>query len=340
MEFLYNKALQINIYPLDFPHLRSTLKHQIKVWSEQVDSISVTLDIRRSVAGRYRSDQYDDLLDKTRTLLAELCQDEPKLIVSEVDYSSEMRESVAALFFNEKFVPDKAWDGGPYYSYFFGLRAASARYVFHIDGDMLFGGGSQSWMNEAIHFFSENPDVLFIAPLAGPPLPGGRSESHRLLDGNLAQKLNHTSLALEFDHVSTRVFLIDMERFIQHVVFVDAIEIGLLRKLKAFLLGHPRLALEAESVLSITMQNRKMCRVDIYGETPGMWSLHPPFRSEEYYANLPKIIGRIESGEIPEGQLGDHNLNDSFIDWSSARMSQTKTKRLVRQLKHVLRRCL
>ena len=68
-------------------------------------------------------------------------------------------------------------------------------------------------------------------------------------------------------------------------------------------------------------------RVDFLGAAPGMWSLHPPYRSEEFYREPPRLIERIESGEVPEAQRGDYELNDSMFDWSRARR-----RRMVRRL--------
>jgi hypothetical protein len=62
-----------------------------------------------------------------------------------------------------------------------------------------------------------------------------------------------------------------------------------------------------------------LSRVDFLGAEPGMWSLHPPFRSPEFYEALPRLIERIEASEVPETQRGDYDLNDSMLDWSSAR---------------------
>ncbi len=67
------------------------------------------------------------------------------------------------------------------------------------------------------------------------------------------------------------------------------------------------------------MQRHHLHRVEFLGEPPGMWSLHPPYRSPNFYESLPDLIQRIESGNIPEAQRGDHDVNDSLIDWSSAR---------------------
>jgi hypothetical protein len=338
MEFAHRTALQINIYPLDLPHLQNSLGNQLKMWAGQVDAISITLDIRRSSAGRYRGDHYEDSLAKMRVLLADLGERESKLKVTEVDYSDAARAKVAQRYFRGGVLPDKAWDGGPFYSYFYGLYAADARYIFHIDGDMLFGGGSHTWISEAIAYMEANLDTLVMAPLAGPPHPDRVSGQHKLMGGGYARDLAHASVALEFDHISTRVFFMDMQRFADRVGGVDMLPLSLVQKFKSWVLGHPPIALEAEYLLSKTMVKRGLKRVDLLGSQPGMWSLHPPFRSPAYYATLPDIINRIETGNVPAGQLGDHNLNDSMIDWSSARAEQTFQKRMMRHFKHVMSR--
>jgi len=50
-----------------------------------------------------------------------------------------------------------------------------------------------------------------------------------------------------------------------------------------------------------------------------MWSLHPPYRSEEFYRELPRLVEQIEAGSVPDAQRGDYDINDSMFDWSSAR---------------------
>ena len=50
-----------------------------------------------------------------------------------------------------------------------------------------------------------------------------------------------------------------------------------------------------------------------------MWSLHPPYRNAAFYERLPLLIRNIEQGEVPDGQLGDYDMNDSMVDWSSVR---------------------
>jgi hypothetical protein len=50
-----------------------------------------------------------------------------------------------------------------------------------------------------------------------------------------------------------------------------------------------------------------------------MWHLHPPYRCQDFYAKLPSLIERVERGDVPEAQRGDHDINDSLVDWTEAR---------------------
>ena len=87
---------------------------------------------------------------------------------------------------------------------------------------------------------------------------------------------------------------------------------------KARLHGNPPYR-AAELASGDAMAAAGMERGDFLGSAPGMWSLHPPFRSPEFYDELPRLISSIEAGEVPDAQLGDYELNDSMFDWSPVR---------------------
>ena len=73
----------------------------------------------------------------------------------------------------------------------------------------------------------------------------------------------------------------------------------------------------AELAITDAMAAAGLFRVDFLGAPPGMWSLHPPYRSAEFYRELPRLLERIESGAIPDAQRGDYDINNSMFDWSS-----------------------
>jgi len=295
----------------------------------------VTIDTHRSSAGRYRCSDYLGRLADLRAAIDEVRQRYRHVQVIDVDYSPQTQRKVAGFFFDANSVPVKAWDGGPFYAYFFGLYAANARHVMHFDGDMMFGGGSRTWIKEALACMEHRPDVLMMAPLAGPPRVNGRAvqpirgETLHAVEGMATE-------AYRYAHISTRAFLVDLSRFKSRLGALPQIRPTVAQRLKSRLLGNPPAVLEAERLISQTMQRANLYRIDLLGEGPGLWSLHPPYRSEEFYQRLPEVISAVERGTVPDGQRGDYNLNDSMIDWTRARADNHWHRRYLRMLRQRL----
>jgi len=246
-------------------------------------------------------------------LLDDLCGAHPNARISEVDYAPETMSAVADEFTGGSPVPAKGTNGTPLYPYFHGLHDARNELILHLDSDLMFGGGSQSWIGEAVAVLAENTDVLACAPLAGPPTSDGA------LRRQPAPRIEHSSPAFRFNTLTTRLFLIDRERLRERLSPLRLL--GPLRPLsraKARLHGNPPYR-AAELTISEAMSRAGLYRVDLLGAAPGMWSLHPPYRSEQFYGALPGLIERIETGNVPDAQRGDYELNDSMFDWSSAR---------------------
>lgn len=319
------RALQINMHPFDARHVAHTLPHQLKTISAQVDRVVVTLDTRIARAGRYRAGRFEQAHEHILSVLDEARKIEPRLVVDPVSYAPETRRKVGAAFFGDTAEwPDRAFDGGPFYVYFHGLLRANADHVFHIDSDILFGGGSRTWATEAVELLDADPDALCIGPFPGPPdATGGIDESlHMRFPGRVGfagpQKLDAPAPAYKFSTVSTRIFMIDMKRFANRIGALDPVAPDGMRRLRASLFGESPLSMPAEEVLSANMMARGLKRIDYLGTGAGLFSLHPPFRSPEFYDQLPQLIARIERGDIPEGQKGDYDINASMMDWSSA----------------------
>lgn len=321
-------TLQINLAPTDLPHAKHILPHQLRQWAGQVDEILLTFDMHRS-RGRFAA-AWEERLPGMRQLLADICAQFPHAHVRDVDYSEDKRQQLADAFFGGQRLPEKDWNGGPFYSYFCGLHDAAHDYVLHMDSDMIYGGGSQTWAAEAVRLLAEHADVIACNPLPGPPTTDGALRSQTL------DPFPYTSTAYSVTRLSTRVFLLDRRRF--HQVF-PALPLlpapTQLRVWQARLDGNPPFALP-EELLSQVMTERHQLRVDFLGEAPGMWTVHPPYRTAEFYERLPELIACIEADDVPEGQRGMHDMNDSMIDWSSARIPQWR--RLAKHASLVLSR--
>lgn len=303
-------TLQINLAPTDLPHATHTLPHQLRQWGDQVDEILLVVDLHRS-RGRY-ADGWEQRLPGLRQLIADCCSQYAHARTVDVDYAPEIADEIAATYFGGVPVPAKDCFGAPFYAYFFALHAARQRYVFHMDSDMMYGGGSPTWLAEAVALMTERPDVLVCSPLPGPPTADGSLTSQTL------PAEPHTSRAFRADGVSTRLLMIDMERLRDRVGTLTLSAPGRLHRWEAVADGNPAFE-PAEQVLSHAMVGAGMYRVDFLGDAPGMWSIHPPYRSALFYERLPQLVTDIEAGRIPEGQRGDHDMNDSMVSWASAR---------------------
>ncbi len=327
-------ALQINMHPFDVRHVEHTLPHQLRVWGAQVDRVLITLDTRVAGAGRYHAGAYETARNEMLETLERLTASLPHVIVDEVAYDSQTHRDIGKTFFSATpDWPDRAFDGGPFLVYFHGLMRANADYVLHMDSDMLFGGGSPHWIEDAISVFAERPDALFVCPFSGPPLADGtlRADLHTQFPGldevAVPERLDGVVPGYRFATVSTRIFMIDMNRFAERIGSLRLLRPNLKRRLRALALDESPLSMPAEEVLSANMAAHRLARIDWLGAVPGMFSLHPPYRSETFYKDLPHLIARIEAGDIPEGQRGDFDVNASMIDWTSALSQKRRSVR-------------
>jgi hypothetical protein len=305
-------TLQISLAPSDYRHARDVLPHQIRVWRGQVAEILLTIDFDRS-SGRFS----EGWAEGERRILP-LAESIPGARVLTVDYGRSAMERISAEFFGGRDVPRKDFRGGPFYGYFFGLHAASNDLVFHVDSDLLFGGGSGTWMSEANEAMSKRPEVLFSAPLPGPPAADGKLHSQSATP-------EPEPFAFSFSTMSTRLFLMSRERFRSTIGELRPRRPSFRNTVKAFVEGNPPEDLP-EHLFTAMMQARGLIRREFLGAAPGMWSLHPPYRSRGFYDMLPELVRRVEIGDIPEAQRGDHDINSSMVDWSEAVAAMSRNR--------------
>lgn len=300
-------TLQINFAPPDARYARKVLPHQLRVWGGQVSEIVLTLDLRRSHGSQFGAN-WDAQRDEIREILESASAQFPEARISEVDYSLEARTRVADEFFGGRPVPIKDFRGGPYYSYFYGLTDVASQYVLHFDADMLFGGMSESWLPQALEILQSDPDVLFVNPFPGPPRADGgigenaRHSPRRIADGVYA-----------FSNVSTRVFLVDLHKLRARICPIPPTRIPGLRMWLGSLRARRTTHDLPENVLTLAMARTGTYRLDVLGESPGMWAIHPVVRDERYYAGLADLIERVEQGAVTVEQVGRYNLHPTML---------------------------
>ena len=312
-------TLQISLAPSDWRHAQVLLGHQVRTWRGQVAEILITVDFHRS-SGRF-SENWADGESKILPLANSI---EGARVVT-VDYGTASKARVAGEFFDGRPVPTKDFRGGPYYSYFFGLAEAQHDHVLHADSDMFFGGGSKTWMAEAIAHMQDHPEILLAAPLSGPPRADGR------LLTLAAKREPGDRPAYLFDEMSSRLFLMSRTRFRTAIGALHARRpLALKNSVIALLEGNPPQDLP-EHQFTGAMRECRLVRREFLGEAPGMWSLHPPYRGADFYNKLPDLVRRIEAGDVPDEQRGCHDLNASLVDWSEG-VAALRRNRLWRRL--------
>jgi hypothetical protein len=317
-------SLQISLAPNDLAHARSVLPHQLRRWAHQADETVLVID-----AGQRQdrqSHEWRQRLADLRRLADECCIQLENARVAEVDYSPEVAREIAMAYFGRTSLPTTDWNGTAFYAYFFGLWAPRHRYVLHMDSDMLYGGGSSTWATEAVELLTQRSDVLFCSPLPGPPTEDGQLTSQTM------RPEPYTSLAYHATWMNTRVFLMDSLRLSERIGHLSLSRPLWRHILRATAEGRPPYELP-EEIISKAMSSHGLLRFDFLGDDPGMWSVHPPYRSALFYERLPGLVEAVEAGNVPDAQRGDHDINDSMVDWTSARMSRrqklTKHRRLV-----------
>jgi hypothetical protein len=315
-------TLQINLAPTDFPHARHILPHQLRQLVTSVNEVLLVFDLHRSQGHRFAA-AWEERRPKMEALLAELSAKYPKKVrVSEVDYAPATAAAMAERFFGGKPVPLKDSRGGPYYSYFYGLHAAAHEHVFHLDADMILGGGSPTWVSEAVRQLARRPELLYCAPHPGPPAADGRLKM-TLRGGVEADPSVKAGWLMR--RFSTRIFLMDRGRLVERLAPLKRKLAPPIHLWRAWRAGNPPYR-EPENVITRAMARAGLRRLDFLGQGPGLWSLHPRWRSQEFYDALPEVLRRVEAADMPEAQRGDDDLNDSLVDWTSARAAQKKRR--------------
>lgn len=303
-------TLQISLAPSDYRHAIHLLKHQIKILGSQVSEILLTYDTHRS-KGRFAIN-WEENNEKMWAFLEDFASSNPKIKLIKIDYTTEKVREIAQKYFNKNSIPAKDWRGGPFYTYFYGLKEAKNDYVFHIDSDIFFGGMSQTWIKEAIYIFESNNNILFINPLPGPP-----RKDQKLIGQSRYKKHEFKPNYFEFEGMSTRLFLVNRKHFIKNKI-ANIITFNWREFSKAIIRKNPPYRLP-EEILSDYMLKNCFIRVDFLGNNEGLWSLHPPYRTEQFYVDLPQIIQKIENGTVPNSQRGFYDIVDELVDWTEAK---------------------
>ncbi len=167
-------TLQINVAPVDLPHASAHPAPPDAAVGGSGPGDPVHVRSPPHSPWRTFWGGLDERRTPMRELLEQLCREHPGARIAEVDYTPERMQRLADDFTAGSPIPAKDTKGAPFYPYLFGLHEARNDLVFHLDSDLMFGGASQTWIEEARDAAGRSPQMCSPAsPLPGPPTADG-----------------------------------------------------------------------------------------------------------------------------------------------------------------------
>ncbi|MBD2593810.1 hypothetical protein H6G74_05635 [Nostoc spongiaeforme FACHB-130] len=219
--------------------------------------------------------------------------------IVDINYDKNYHEQVYKKHFGTQIRFTHNYKGYPILGSAFSIEECKSDYMLHFDSDMLmYQNPNHNWINQAIQLMTENPQMMFVRPLAGPPTAKKKSEPYDI-----------------FKTFGSRVYLINCQRFNQLL----PLPIIWCKYNKQWMNNLPTQLKTALSNFTgkgkldswEVMVTEKLKQTDYFRANltnPAAWTLHPKDRSPEFIAALPKIIARIEAGDFPAQQAGNYDL--------------------------------
>jgi hypothetical protein len=197
------------------------------------------------------------------------------------------------------------------YAYLFGLHTARNDAIFHLDANMLVGGGAvDAWLRRAGLLFDQRNDIIGISPLPGPPTPNVTvANTHGWLRRDDSEPGAH-----RYNRFCFRALYIHRSAFTRRLGPISLRLAAPLHVLSGWTAGHPPYR-DLDVTISRMMQDRGLAMLGALGPPPGLWTLRPHVRSPTLADRLPDIVRAVESACVPDAQRGDRELQDALPEW-------------------------
>jgi hypothetical protein len=313
-------TLEILVCPSDIRYAAKTIRHQLRVLGGQVQEVLFAVDVVPPTSGRY-ADGWGDALPALEALIDDVAATHPNVRVVYARGEPAQLERLSKRFFGGRRIPAKCHVGSAFEAYWLAFESPANDHILHVDCDMLFGGGSQTWVAEAVDLLAADERVISVKPLSGPPHPDG------LLLGQPAYaRYPHPTTAFRIPTWTTRLAFFDRRRLLDRLTPLPLLApVRKRSSVKALVKGNPLVA-QPEDILRARAIECEMYRVDLLGSDPGMWTLHPALKPPEFHDRLDELIGAVEAGDLPTEQLGHYDIVDAWIDQSAMRRNRALTR--------------
>ncbi|WP_231971665.1 hypothetical protein [Nostoc sp. NIES-3756] len=217
----------------------------------------------------------------------------------DIDYSEQYRKQVYKKHFGRDIKTTHDFRGYPILGSVFAIESAQTDYIVHFDSDMLlYQQAEHNWIQDGIDLMQQNPDIMFVSPLSGPPSG----------DGSLRQRgvdyQRHSSGHYSFTDFTSRKFLVNCKR-LEEILPLQPLWISWKRRYLSYFTGKSAMW-SWEVMISNRLKATDYVRVDL--DSPKAWTLHTPDHGAKFIQSLPTVIDKVEKGDYPPVQAGDYDL--------------------------------
>lgn len=302
-------SLSILAARTDLPFLMQTVPHIVRGCNFQFSDRLLAVDTA-PLSGDKVNRPGIGTLDELRQCCHQLKDAGVVDRVEDIDYSDSYRQEVYRKHFGLPIRNSHNYKGYPILGTIFSIENPQTDYLVHFDSDMLLHSEPDySWVEEGIKLLQQNPDVIAVRPLTGPPTS----------DGSIHQQVDYEydrNGFYRFNFFSSRVYLIDCKRF-EKLLPLPALWRSYNKKILNRLPNGIKTMLNYltnkgqldswEVMVSRRLEETKYVRATM--ESPKAWTIHPKDRSPEFLEALPDIIKYIEAGWYPMAQAGYYDLD-------------------------------
>jgi len=282
----------------DAKFIKITLPYLIKLLEKAACKTTLILDTR-DPSGILGNTLPQNELNEI-TIILENLQSKLSFEFQKAYYEYQSIRSKNIIQFNNPFKETHCFRGYPIYGSFKQFTDTHAKYILHLDCDMIFyEDPTFSWIQEGIRIMEANEDILCVLPRGGPPTKDGN-----LHQGTTPYEVDEKRGLYLFKNFTSRHYLIHRERFLS-LLPLKPLWLSWREPIKSRLFGTGRM-LCWESMVEHALEKLDLWRADLM--TDKAWSLHPGDRSAEFYQLLPQIIDSVNRNEFPEEQRGHFDL--------------------------------
>lgn len=280
--------------------LEKTIPHLVQAcnfpFTEKVAFID-TAPLGRRFSGRFGIGSDADL----RRSVARLIEDGHLDRAVDISYEKALRKTVYRQTFGRDLWEVQDSGGYPILGLAQSFQNLIGDYVLHLDIDLLCHGSQKgSWVAEGIRTLQDNEDLVFVAPLSGPP-----SQDGTLRQGTTKYRHDKERDLYLFQDVTSRKILFRRHTY-DSILPMNPLWTSPRRRLLSQITRKSELW-NWEIMVSERLRETGKFRADLSGDQG--WTLHTPDHGPEFIERLPEFIAKVEAGEIPDAQKGHYDLD-------------------------------